>query len=921
MFEGEKNGSGEERGSLLSFRRNASAVAREHAAQAYHVDDAQSRHRVARSRREARHNAILDALADDDRRTAAAGIGEQPKSAAQPASPPATEDRGSPAEPSRAPKEAGPFDRLKDFAREWGARSDHRAIDASARESAVAPQADNAGAFEQPGRSAGRREDDRRLISPADGGTWTPLIDPLKVIGRVFDSKALILSTTLIGALLGVAIALSTPKKYEAITELLVDPRDLKLSERDLTEQGLPSDATLAIVENQARVLTSGTVLSKVVERLNLEADPEFNGERKSFGIRAFIGELRSILSRDGDEANAADYRKMFAIENLARALTVERGGKTFVITIGASTESPEKSALIANTMTDVFLTTYGQIQSQTAGRAADELTARLDELRKGVEEAERKVAAFKAENDIIDPQGRLITDDEIVKLNEQLSVARAHTMELNARAASVRDVDVDSVVNGATPESMSSNIVTELRSQYAALKNESDRMAVRLGPRHPERQAAEAQLAGAREQIAAELRRMASSVQLELKRAVELEQQLAQRLAQLKVRQGDLSGELVQLRELEREASTKRAVYESYLLRARETGEQRDINTANMSVISVAYPPLDPSGPSRSVIALTGAFLGFASGVGFAMMRGAYDSLRDRRRDAARRRREPLAPHPEDAGPGPSGGSPRPGSSGEAADARSVVGSGQASRLEPAASDQARATRARDRDTSPDEDSSMLTRPADPYYPYAQEPTYAGHQPGWAPAPSHAYADPGHAYAAYPQPQTYAPQGGAYAQPQQQPVYAQPAGGYPQMLPYPPAPAPAQPLVHAAPYPYPPQPDPHLQSGNWFGQAPSPYPVYAPAQGRAPAPQHYAQPAYPPAHAYAPPPVQARPVAQPISFPGRHVQAADAPQPSSQTLTERDTSSAIADIRASLAEFREAVRDFTESRQKRRFY
>ena len=69
-----------------------------------------------------------------------------------------------------------------------------------------------------------------------------------------------------------------------------------------------------------------------------------------------------------------------------------------------------------------------------------------------------------------------------------------------------------------------------------------------------------------------------------------------------MKVRQGDLSGGLVQLRELEREASTKRAVYESYLLRARETGEQRDINTANMSVISTAYPPLDPTGPSRSM-------------------------------------------------------------------------------------------------------------------------------------------------------------------------------------------------------------------------------------------------------------------------------------------------------------------------------
>ncbi|TIX60848.1 MAG: hypothetical protein E5V30_34840, partial [Mesorhizobium sp.] len=69
----------------------------------------------------------------------------------------------------------------------------------------------------------------------------------------------LILSTTILGAALGVAIALSTPKKYEATAELIVDPRDLKLTDRDLTQNVVASDATLAIVENQVRVLTSGT--------------------------------------------------------------------------------------------------------------------------------------------------------------------------------------------------------------------------------------------------------------------------------------------------------------------------------------------------------------------------------------------------------------------------------------------------------------------------------------------------------------------------------------------------------------------------------------------------------------------------------------------------------------------------------------
>ena len=63
------------------------------------------------------------------------------------------------------------------------------------------------------------------------------------------------------------------------------------------------------------------------------------------------------------------------------------------------------------------------------AGRATNEIEARLDELRAEVEAAERKVGDYKARNDLVDAQGRLIADDEILKLNDQLTVARARTL------------------------------------------------------------------------------------------------------------------------------------------------------------------------------------------------------------------------------------------------------------------------------------------------------------------------------------------------------------------------------------------------------------------------------------------------------------------------------------------------------------
>lgn len=702
---------------------------------------------------------------------------------------------------------------------------------------------------------------------PPDGEMdqyWRPMIDPMKVISGIANSKMLILSTTILGALLGVMIALSTPKKYEAVTELLVDPRDLKIVDSELTQSGLPSDATMAIVENQVRVLTSGTVLNKVVDKLNLASDPEFNGQGEG-GIGSIVSSLRSLLSFGNNAGDGVNERAL-AVGHLAESLHVERSGKTFVVVISAKTESAEKSALIANTLTDVFLQTYGEIQSGTAGRATDELTSRLEELRNGVEEAERKVETFKAEHDLIDAQGRLITDDEIVKLNDQLSIARARTIELNAKAASTRDIDVNSVLGGTLPEQVNSPAMTELRSQYASQKQEADRLAVRLGPRHPQLLAIQAQLAGARDQIDAELRRIVSSVQIELKRAVQLEQDLAARLAQIKVRQGGVGDDMVTLRELERESSAKRAVYEAFLLRSRETGEQRDLNTANMSVISIAYPPLDPVGPSRSMIALSTMMLGFFAGVGLGGARGAYQSLSENIRPQPRGPGSPARVPSEMPAP------PRNEERGYRRKPRA-----DAVRWSDPALGQTRKTRI----------------PSNPEWSVSRAPANrntadpAGYQAGLA----HEPPQPGPAVPPRPQPdfQQYAAAPQPFAPVPPQPVY--PPAAYHQPLMAPPA-----------GYPYPPQPvyypAPQVM--------PAPYGFVNTTPGMPMPAQYPAYPAPQPANMVPPQPPEQPQVSRSVAMAAEPVTAPRTP---------------IEEVRDSLREFREAVRDFSDSRARHRRY
>lgn len=416
-------------------------------------------------------------------------------------------------------------------------------------------------------------------------------------IAGIARSKVLIASTALAGALLGAVVVLSQPKTFEARSEVLVGDGD-------------PA--------SQARILISPPMLTKIVQKLSLANDAEFSGQSRT-GFLTLVdpaGLLRLPWS-NGQAGNADPQVR--AIAALAGRLSVERDGNSLVL--AARTDDAGKSALIANTLVNAFLDEVTAQQSAEIRRAAAALTSGLDDLRGQVEAAENNVETFRSEKGIFDAQGRSVADDELTKLNDQLAQARAKTLEIEAKARSAQQLDINAVT-AALPEDMTSNTMTELRAQYAGIKQAVDYATVRFGPRHSQRRAAEAQLAGAEEQIRAELRRIVSSLQVELKRAVDVEQSISVRLDQLKLGQAQANRDMIELRQLEREANSKQAVYDAFLLGVREMGEQ-NLSAANVRVISTASQPLEPVGPSPMASAAIGAFLGLLAGLGIAATRG----------------------------------------------------------------------------------------------------------------------------------------------------------------------------------------------------------------------------------------------------------------------------------------------------------
>ncbi len=182
-----------------------------------------------------------------------------------------------------------------------------------------------------------------------------PLVDLRVVIGSVWKLRYAIVATTVLGAVAGVMLALATPNKYVATSKLYVDPREMRLTDSDLSKQSLATEGILALVDSQLEVLRSRGVPRKGRNGPWPRARPGFRRRRRRL--------LQSVHDAAGGRSRSSAVATR-SLDALAKAISVGRDPKTFIITVDVTSRDPAKSALIANRLVDTFLAEEQSAQS-----------------------------------------------------------------------------------------------------------------------------------------------------------------------------------------------------------------------------------------------------------------------------------------------------------------------------------------------------------------------------------------------------------------------------------------------------------------------------------------------------------------------------------------------------------------------------
>jgi uncharacterized protein involved in exopolysaccharide biosynthesis/Mrp family chromosome partitioning ATPase len=423
-----------------------------------------------------------------------------------------------------------------------------------------------------------------------------------------------IVMAALICACAAVAIGKSLTPKYSAIAQLYVDPRELQLVDRELTPRTQDLSGLAMVVESQARLITSNSVLLQVIQDTSLDKDPEFGGDSRSL--------LASLLGLFGLEIRTLAEIKLgqtAALEALVRHINVKKTDRSFIVDIEVWSYDPAKAAMLANAISNAYLAESKKSQATAARRATTDLSGRLKELQERLRNAENALAVYKAQNNFVGTQDTLISDQQLSASNQRLAAARALTLDAQAKYDQIEASRRAATDAGAIPEALQSPTIANLRAQYAEARKRYAELTGELGPLHPSLRQIQKQVEDLRRTVNEEVERFAQSAKNDLTRARDYEASLNKALEAQKRQSVQLSQASVRLRELERDVEASRDVYQSFLKRSRETEEQETLNTSSARIIGEATVPQRRTfPPAASLLAMIGFMLGALAASGW---------------------------------------------------------------------------------------------------------------------------------------------------------------------------------------------------------------------------------------------------------------------------------------------------------------
>lgn len=407
--------------------------------------------------------------------------------------------------------------------------------------------------------------------------------------------------------LLALVLSLVWPKSYTAAASVVID----STKPDPLAAVLYPGGVNPSLIATQIDVIQSDRVAFKVVRNLKLNENPQIREQWQAAtkgegSIEQWLGTV------------------------FQKALDVKPSRESNVVTITYKAADPKFAAALANAFVQAYLETNIDMRVEPARQYSSFFDQRAKEARDVLEKAQSKLSDFQK-------------DKGIIATDERLDVENGRLNELSSQYVGLQSLASDSVSRQAAARGASSDrmqevlnnpLISSLKADQARLQARLQELTSKLGDRNPQVIETRANLAELKTRIDSETGKVSSSLgianNINQQRAGETKAQLeAQRTKVLQMKAVRDDGAV-----LVRDVENAQRTYDMVMQRFNQTTLESLATQSNVSVLSQAFPPIDPASPkivlNMAVAIFAGALLAIAIVVAMEMLDRRVRSVED---------------------------------------------------------------------------------------------------------------------------------------------------------------------------------------------------------------------------------------------------------------------------------------------------
>jgi capsular exopolysaccharide synthesis family protein len=445
-------------------------------------------------------------------------------------------------------------------------------------------------------------------IAPSDDGSIGAMVDTaFNLLRRRWP---ILLAGIVLGLVLGFVKTAVTPASYVSSTSILIEDQSNQIASEDTATVKAVSPR----LSNEVQSLRSPALMERVVRKLKLQNDPEFNSY---LSYQAAAPRSPSAPTAVPDQLNlqvpeAVQIER--AMMTLTRMLSVESVTGSTVIVIKMRASTALKAAQVVDAVAEGYLAEQLDSKLSTTRQAKIWLQQQVEQVGVQLKQQSAALQAERAASGLNVGGGTGLADQQVSALSAQLSQARADVAARQARGSS-------GFSSAGGVDSFESPSVQALRISEGEVQRRISELSVRYGPSHPQMQVAREQLNDIRRQLQQEVARSSRGTSNELqvaqRRVAAIEAELARWTSVLG---RDTRRASIQ-QQLQSQVTATESTYQGYVQRLQQITDLEKLQRPDGRIIVRAQVSGRPDSPKPTQDLAQGLLAGLALAAGLIFL------------------------------------------------------------------------------------------------------------------------------------------------------------------------------------------------------------------------------------------------------------------------------------------------------------